>query len=524
MQVSSKVGFSIGLLGSGLIVCSFLLIWATQRIQYNQNQISLAFQCSTQYSNLSTQMQRVYRSVHHDIIDRNEHLTINLDREERSALAKLNAIIAMEEQEDVTGNLMRSNTSGVRDLKKEIVSVFARFQTVSSLLRMKDPQSQSIAIDLASKLDQSNIINLIQKNTATEHFQLFSAIGATTVFDQLIYWIAISIGILALLTTAWIYLTFFKHFRFRLGELAAGADQFSNDQLDHRIKEVGSDEFTMLARQLNTMATRIQSKQQRLKQIQSNLEDQIARRTSSLRQANIELETKDASRRRFFAQIGHELRTPVTAIKGEAEVALRSKRDPERKHKKALETIIKLSDQLTTHVGDLFIIARGEAGFNNFQMHEIDLREIVAEAVDQQKSLFELKSATLRFAAPKGSFMTCGEAQRLNQVVHILLTNAITHCPTGVCVDVVMTQDTETVGFEVRDNGPGIPIDQREKAYELFSDSSGQGQPSMSGTGLGFQVAKSIISGHQGTITIAKLTKGGAEISVTLPRMLRGDL
>ena len=202
-------------------------------------------------------------------------------------------------------------------------------------------------------------------------------------------------------------------------------------------------------------------------------------------------------------------------------MALRSKLDPEQKHKQALETIVTLADHLTTHVNDLFLIARGEAGLNNFQMLEVDLAKIVSEAVDQQKSLFKLGSATLNFEMPNHSYLTRGEGQRLIQLVHILLTNAITHSPKGVCVDVTMTQNSDWVGFCVRDDGRGIPREQRETVFDFFSDISDPQHSSMLGTGLGLPIAKCIVTGHNGRIEISDCRNIGAEISVSLPRKSR---
>ena len=105
--------------------------------------------------------------------------------------------------------------------------------------------------------------------------------------------------------------------------------------------------------------------------MQAGLEDEVARRTGELEDANGRLQRLDQMRMLFLADIGHELRTPLTVLRGEAEVALRGER-PVEEHRETLRRIVQLAQQMGRLVEDLLFLARAEVGAVRFEMQPID--------------------------------------------------------------------------------------------------------------------------------------------------------
>jgi len=229
------------------------------------------------------------------------------------------------------------------------------------------------------------------------------------------------------------------------------------------------------------------------------------------------LTERDRLRRQFFADIGHELRTPVTAIRGEAEVALRAKTDVETARKNALNTIVSLSEQLTEGVSDLFLIAREQAGVLDFRNHNLCLYEAVADCVDQMQGVVRENGASLRIETEGASLPIDGERNRICQLVRILVSNALTHTQTGVSITVSTALEGDQAVLAVADDGPGIPESERPRVFDRYVRGAKESARAASGTGLGLAIAKSIARAHAGTISVGDSASGGTRIEARFP-------
>jgi two-component system, OmpR family, sensor kinase len=134
-----------------------------------------------------------------------------------------------------------------------------------------------------------------------------------------------------------------------LDALSAGARALQQGQLQHRIDLSGGDEFAEVARSMNAMAEELELHRQREAQQRQVLEATVRERTAELHQANESLRRTDVRRRQLLADISHELRTPTTAIRGEAEVTLRGRERPVSEYREALGRIVEISRQLGRH-------------------------------------------------------------------------------------------------------------------------------------------------------------------------------
>ena len=232
------------------------------------------------------------------------------------------------------------------------------------------------------------------------------------------------------------------------------------------------------------------------------------------------LERLDASletQKRFAADASHELRTPLTALRGELEVALRRDREPEE-YARVLESALEEAERLSRLAEDLLTLTRSEAGVLDLHLKEVDIRERVERTAGRLSGAGE-ESHRVTFVIHGDPGPALVDPDLIDQVLWNLLHNAAKFSPANEPVTIRLKRMGETILMEVRDRGPGIPIEERDKVFERFfrADAARPHFPGDPGTGLGLAITRAIVELHRGTIEAANHPDGGALFSVRLP-------
>lgn len=302
-----------------------------------------------------------------------------------------------------------------------------------------------------------------------------------------------------------------------LQALMTGTNEIASGNLGYRIQLDTRDEFGYLANHFNQMAQELQYKQERLHQGLIMLENRIADRTQELRKANEELKRMDTARREFFADISHELRTPITVIRGEAEVALRGQPMETEEYRETLQRIVELSSQLGTYVNDLLFMARAESTKMHFEWDKVDLTELVDSAIEDIKVMATERSLSVSLESIEQPLWIRGDRQRLRQVIFILGDNACRYSnPDGHILAELLIDHQQAV-FRLSDQGIGIPSDDLERIFERHFRSSNAQDTRDDGSGLGLAMAKSIVKAHGGQIEVSSVENFGSTFSIQLP-------
>ncbi|MEM7505214.1 MAG: HAMP domain-containing sensor histidine kinase [Pseudomonadota bacterium] len=287
--------------------------------------------------------------------------------------------------------------------------------------------------------------------------------------------------------------------------LSVAAQAFGGGQLVTRAPETLPGEFAGLAGRFNEMADRIATEQ-------SRLQEQVAERTQALEDANRELTRIDAARRQFFANISHELRTPVTVLLGEAQIAARAK--GEEPLREAIGRIAASAGFMRRRLDDLMRLARSEDGQLTLQMAPLDLSETARSAADIARSYAAANEIALETNLAEDMRVE-GDAEALRQALLALIDNAVKFTPPGGTVSVTLTDDAGQAVLKVADTGPGFDGDPEHLFDRYAQESAGR---AAGGTGLGLAIAKWIIDQHQGVITVANRAEGGAEFRMEFRR------
>jgi signal transduction histidine kinase len=300
--------------------------------------------------------------------------------------------------------------------------------------------------------------------------------------------------------------------------LMTGTNEIASGNLAYRIDLNSKDEFSYLANHFNQMAQELEYQQDKLRQGRIMLENRVTERTVDLRKANEELKRMDTARREFFADISHELRTPITVIRGEAEVALRGKipRNADE-YRESLQRIVELSSQLGTYVNDLLFMARAESTKMHFEWDKVDLNDLVNSAIDDIKVMATERSLSASLETVDRPLWIRGDKQRLRQVIFIIADNACRYSNAGGHILAELKVGNQQACFSLSDQGIGIPSQDMERIFDRHFRSTNAQHSHDDGSGLGLAMAKSIVKAHGGHIDVSSIENVGSTFSITLP-------
>lgn len=317
-------------------------------------------------------------------------------------------------------------------------------------------------------------LSLQDVDASIDHLTVVEVIGAGSV-----------VAILALVTL-WVI---------RLGvrpikQMTATATAIADGDLSRRALAVrAGTEAGELGAALNTMLARI--------------EDAFGQRAAS-----------EERLRRFVADASHELRTPVTTIRGYAELHRRGGLSDPGELAQAMRRTEEEAVRMASLVDDLLLLARLDQEPVRGREH-VDVGSVVADVV-----------ADARVRAPDRAIASHGtgfadviaDEGQLRQVLANLVDNAIRHTPAGTPVEVLVQGGEDTVVVEVRDEGPGVPDDVAARTFERFFRADPSRSRRSGGSGLGLAIVRAIVEAHGGTVSLTSQPGRGTTARVELPR------
>jgi PAS domain S-box-containing protein len=228
---------------------------------------------------------------------------------------------------------------------------------------------------------------------------------------------------------------------------------------------------------------------------------------------------READRRKdeFLAMLAHELRNPLAPISVAAELLSRKAREAEQVERVAA-VILRQVKHLAALVDDLLDVSRVTRGLVLIEKQHVDLRTILAQAVEQVMPMIQARCHKLDLPPQKQPLVVCGDTKRLIQVLANLLSNAAKYTPTEGLLRVEIGVKEGYVYIEVSDNGIGMSKDLIASAFELFTQAERAVDRTQGGLGIGLAVVKRLVELHDGVITASSEGPGkGSRFTVVLP-------
>ena len=240
------------------------------------------------------------------------------------------------------------------------------------------------------------------------------------------------------------------------------------------------------------------------------LNDELAGAQRLIRRQNAELARRNDVKDTLLANVSHDLRTPLTAVLGYAEL-MRLRGGLDDKQAQAVDVIERNARRLLRLVSDLLLLAQARAGKLTLDREAVDLSQLAAEAVELIRPLADHAQLTLDLQAqPRGPVIDA-DHRRLGQLLDNLIANAIKYTPAGGTVTVRVYSRPDAAVVEVEDTGPGFPAAERESLFEAFARGSTSDAP---GTGLGLTIVRTVVDAHDATIDVQSEPGRGARFTV----------
>ncbi len=229
---------------------------------------------------------------------------------------------------------------------------------------------------------------------------------------------------------------------------------------------------------------------------------------ASLGAARGETEASLARQREFVADASHELRTPLTSVLANLELL---EEELSGEQREAAASALRSSQRMRRLVADLLLLARADAG--RVAPHQpVDVSEVVTDAAAELEPV--AGGHEISVSAPSGARVD-GARDELHRLVLNLMENALRHTDPGTAVEATVERRNGEVVLAVEDDGPGIPLDQREKVFERFYRGSGEHSGS---SGLGLSIVRAVAESHHGSVRLEEPLDGrGARFVVRIP-------
>ncbi len=269
------------------------------------------------------------------------------------------------------------------------------------------------------------------------------------------------------------------------------AEKIAGGDFSEKASIKGKDEVVELAESLNTMANELQVKIERLNRM-------------------------DRVRSDFVANVSHELKTPLTSIRGFVETLEDGAINDKTNAARFLAIIKKHTQRLGNIIDDLLRLSELEAG-GRIEMAELDLKGLIDEVIMGFGHALSAKGQKLEVTAT-GNFMIIGDRGKLEQVFVNLIDNAIKYTRQDGQIKVNLAEADGFIMAAVEDNGIGISKEDVERVFERFYRVDKAHSREVGGTGLGLSIAKHIVLAHKGEICIDSELHKGTKVLVTLPK------
>jgi two-component system OmpR family sensor kinase len=251
------------------------------------------------------------------------------------------------------------------------------------------------------------------------------------------------------------------------------AHQISETDLSRRIPAQGDDEVAELARTFNDMLDRLQS--------------------------------AFAAQRQFLDDAGHELRTPITIVRGHLELM----GDDPQEREETMALVMDELDRMSRIVDDVMVLARAERpDFLDYEA--VDVGQLTQEVAAKAAAIAPREWSVER----AGRGVIVADRQRLTQALVQLAQNAVQHTTEGDTITIASTVARGRARFTVRDTGPGVPAHEQEQIFERFVRGSGERR---GGGGLGLTIVRAIAEAHGGRVELASHPDGGAVFTIDIP-------
>lgn len=297
-----------------------------------------------------------------------------------------------------------------------------------------------------------------------------------------------AVGVVVALAIGW---SMAKRVTVPISEMVRVAEALRNGRYEEKVQTITGDELGRLGDTLN--------------QLGSELTNKIS-----------ELHRLENVRRDFVANVSHEIKTPLTSIKGYVETLLGGAIHDVNNNIRFLEKIDRNASRLTALVQDILSLAKIEAGEESFKPSPIEWSPIINSVLARNEDSIQKRNLKVKVQAPLAPLLVMGEREAMTQVLDNLVSNAIKYTPEGGRVSVSLYGKNGWAKLEVEDTGIGIPTEHLDRIFERFYRVDKARSRELGGTGLGLSIVKHLVSAMHGEVGVESDVGVGSKFTVRL--------
>lgn len=320
-------------------------------------------------------------------------------------------------------------------------------------------------------------------------------------------------GVFAL-TALWFWVAAFVTFTRPLVQLAEATSGVSQGNFNYQVSTtylVFKDEITLLSENFNTMTVE-------LNELYTSLEQRVEQRTLELAEARDDAVSANKSKSEFVSIVSHELKLPMTSIKGYSDLMLAGATGQLNENQvNFLTTIRNNVNRMATLVSDLADISRIESGNLRLEPRVVSIKDVVDEIVSLTKTQIEQKKQSISVEIPDELPKSWSDRSRLNQVLTNLISNANKYTPEGGAIAMQVTHIENMIQIKVQDNGLGMTPEDQASLFSKFFRSADDKVREAPGTGLGLSITKNLIELQGGEIWFESKYREGTAFFFTVP-------
>jgi heavy metal sensor kinase len=248
----------------------------------------------------------------------------------------------------------------------------------------------------------------------------------------------------------------------------------------------------------------------------ANPRDEVGRLGVTINALLARLDAAFQEQKRFIADASHELRTPLAVLRGETEVALGRERTS-AEYKESLALIKDEAERLSRIVENLFMLARQPVDAPSVLAEPVRLDELIADCVRAAQVLATQKGLELGILSPLPKVSIKGDDEMLNRMILNLLDNAVKYTPAGGKISIGLGSQNGAARIIVSDTGIGIPLADQPRIFDRFYRVDKTRSRALGGAGLGLSIARWIVEGHGGSLSVESAPGRGSTFTVELP-------
>lgn len=257
---------------------------------------------------------------------------------------------------------------------------------------------------------------------------------------------------------------------------------------------------------------------QEVREINATLQQRIKDATKKLRQSNNQLQRLDAAKDEFVSMASHQLRTPLTSVKGYISMVLEGDVGRISKEQRLLlEEAFTSSERMVHLIGDFLNVSRLQTGKFIIDTHPVDLAKVAKQEVDSIRQIASTHGVAVTFKSPSRFPELYIDENKIRQVIMNFMDNAIYYSPESQEIKVALSIEEGDAVLRVIDKGMGVPADVQKKLFTKFFRAENARRQRPDGTGIGLYLARKVIDGHGGSLVFESKEGKGSTFGFRLP-------